>query len=198
MAGAKGARAVAKSKSAGALASSGKSRKAAETFTGHKDLTPSELEAVKAYQGHQYGPINDFLRERRADIIPEVQKHIPHLESATSKSTINKDIRLYRGIRLDFGVDVHGLVGSTITDKGFASTSLNRKVARNFGELTIEFTAKAGTRGLAVHKANTNAFLMFGIPLKESEVLLPRGSSLKILSVGKRKGGYHAKAELIQ
>lgn len=191
--------AVAGAKEAGALASDGKKRAAAAAFTGHRDLSPAEVDAVKTYQGFGHKSINDFLRGKRDAILPDLQARIPALASAVDKGVLNRDMKLFRGMHLDLNVDAMKLVGTTISDPSFASTSLSRKVARRFGELTVEFTAPRGTKGLAVHKVTTGSAFGHGGSDPEHEVLLPRGSSLKILSVRRRQGGgYHAMAELSQ
>lgn len=196
---AKGAKAVAKAKAAGVAASTGKSRKAAadEPFSGHEGLGPHQIEAVKAYQGFEYRSINDFLRGERPSILPDTAKHIPVLDWVTNQATINRDMTLYRGFKTGL-TDPMDYVGKTISDNSFASTSMSREKAEGFGSLVIEFRAPKGTKGLAVHKVDTGSVYNEPGPGNEQEVLLPRGSKLKILSVKKdpMSGKYHAQAEL--
>jgi hypothetical protein len=199
--GPKGVKAVAKSKKAGELASSGKSRKAADDakspFSGHEKLTPKEIESVGSYQGHVFNPVNDFLRGKTTSILSDYGEHIPRLDKIISKTKFTQDVTLYRGTSPIPGVNFAELQpGHTISDLGFHSTSTSASVAEKFigisdyGNPSAFITIKAskGQKGLAVHKVDTGSQYGEG-PKNEHEVLLPRGSTFKVLKVGLRKDG---------
>jgi hypothetical protein len=201
MAGAKGAKAVAKSKKAGDLASSGKSRKAAEDakspFAGHEKLTTREIESVGQYQGHVFNPINDFLRGKTTGILSDYGEHIPRLDKIISGTKFTRDVTLYRGTSPIPGVNFGELrPGHIIEDLGFHSTSASKRMAEKFAGISdhgnpsalITIRASKGQKGLAVHKVDTGSQYGEG-PKNEYEVLLPRGSSFKVIRTSKRKDG---------
>jgi hypothetical protein len=196
--------AVAKSKKAGALASSGKSRKAAEDakgdpFSGHENLHKWEVEAIGHYQGQQYKPINELLRGQRPSIISSIEENIPKIDRAIAKTILAADVTLFRGTSTIRGVDFRKLEpGHIVTDLGFHSTSISQAAAEKFVGMPDLFTgnpsalitikAKKGQKALAVHKLDTGSQYQSG-KMSEFEVLLPRGSTFKVLSVKPRKDG---------
>lgn len=145
--------------------------------------------AIMDYADSGYGPINDGLRRTRGNVSeldgkrPDQVKELDAIFADTSG--IEKPIAVYRGM-LDykniFNVsDGKELVGKTLTDQGFLSTSTERSVASNFafGGNAAVFTihAPVGTQAVHVGKATNIA------KKDEAEILFNRGSSLKITKV---------------
>jgi hypothetical protein len=76
-------------------------------------------------------------------------------------------------------------VGDTLSDKGFTSTSPDRKTAEFFSDSNgpgdiIQMKLPKGTKALDITAFTASI---------EDEVVLPPGSALKVTSVGKRNGG---------
>jgi hypothetical protein len=191
--------AVAKSKKAGALASSAKSRKAAEDrFVHHEDIAPHEFSAFKGYQGTHYADINVHLRQTSEAhlALPEAVATIPHLRSLIGKTSLARDTTLYRCIQAYAGFDPSQYkAGDVYHDKGFSSTSLKRSAAEGFtdkltnptGSVLLHIRAPKGTKALPAYKLGTGS----SFQKSEHEVLLSPGSAIKITRVRQDKSGFY-------
>lgn len=102
------------------------------------------------------------------------------LDSALSKSVIDENVSVFRGVSPTvFPADLQ--IGTIFTDKGFISTTISRKSAWGFSTLhsaddiptVMQIGLKAGQ-----HALNMDAIFDRG----EAELLLPRGTSFRILS----------------
>ena len=154
-----------------------------------RGLTSQEEAAIRAYTGHEYSDINGYLRGHNMDpaAIASILEKVSHLDSALAKAALAKDTRVYRGISdlRNLGLSERTLVGATIHDKGFMSTSTSRESARAFGGtmggVLVRIRAPKGSRGgsvkrLSIHKG-------------EGEVLFARGSRVRITRARKTKSG---------
>jgi hypothetical protein len=192
--------AVAKSKKAGALASSGKSRKAAadakgDPFVHHEDITPQEFRAFVKYQSAYYHDINAHLRQTQFAHLAEAHAlaEIPHLHSVMGKQSLSRDTILYRGVSASGAFDPTKFkVGDTYEDPAFLSTSLKKSAAMGFVDETgstpsaiFHIKAPKGTRALPGYKVGTGS----SFQKSEREVLLGAGSSVKIHKVTRSKSG---------
>jgi hypothetical protein len=197
-AGPKGVKAVAKSKKAGELASSGKSRKAADKgdpFVHHEDITPEEFQAFRQYQSAYYHDINAHLRQTDFAHLAEAHAvaEIPHLHSVMAKQSLARDTILYRGVSATGKFDpTQFRAGDVYSDKAFMSTSLKKSAAMGFVDETgstagalFHIKAPKGTRALPGYKVGTGS----SFQASEREVLLGAGSSVKIHKVTKSKSG---------
>jgi hypothetical protein len=135
-------------------------------------LSAKESHAVNDYTGVAYRGINGNLRAGKR---PGVAAKL--IDSAIEKFSLSESTVLFRGVNADVIADNPKFLapGAVISDRGFMSTSLKESVARNFsleGGYTLAIYAKAGASALSI-----------GGTTIEYEVLLPRLSTLKILSV---------------
>jgi hypothetical protein len=161
---------------------------------------------VKFYQNGPYELINEHLRGQRPSLFSDYAAHIPHLDAAIARSTINQDLTLYRGVRGFEGFKATDLVGSTFHDQAFFSTSARKRISEKFvgglgseGDVLFSIQIPKGSKGLAVHKVKTGSSFSGEGKQSEHEVLLPRGTSVTVKSVRRRKDGtYIAKAVLNQ
>lgn len=128
---------------------------------------------------------------------------IKNIDSAIDRSTIPEDMILYRGIKTPAIIESLGdpqkLVGSTITDKGYPSTTVDRATAEGYGALTdadvdganksvlLKITAKAGSKGAFISGMARDLEVPFGGG--NFEVMLPRGSQFKITGVKQTANG---------
>jgi hypothetical protein len=166
-------------------------------------LSPSQLKAVEDYTSGSgdYSLVNTSLRDP-ADFATwgspkqkqAAQNIIQELDSIIQKApALDADTLTYRGI---YGDAVEGFLnlkpGDVITDNGFVSTSLRKKVAENFARvdtavrnpgIVIEIINPAGTKG--VFPIATRIDLEKPLPFKNSERewLLPRNTSFEVLEV---------------
>lgn len=144
----------------------------------HEDM------AVKAYTGSTYKALNDGFR-KKGGVSSQYKKTADNLDSALSKGSTPEDRLLFRGSYMT-DAQVKMGVGSTITDKGYGSTSTDRNVAQGFvkthssthGKVTptiFRIQAKKGTPGGLAHTTSSHK--------KEKEFILPRGAQYKILGM---------------
>lgn len=155
--------------------------------TWEKSLTGAERDAVAFYQVGSFG-FNQKLRypddPYDSDSWGEqaTAKQYKALDSALSKSTIHQDTTVYRAISdADALGDVSKLVGKTIVDKGYASTSLSRESATGYGEgIICKIKVPKGSKAAYVSGIDGTG----GVDMTwNREVLLPRNAKMKITKV---------------
>jgi hypothetical protein len=191
--------AVAKSKKAGALASSGKSRKAADKgdlFVHHEDINPHEFTAFKEYQGAYYQDINAHLRGGPFAhlALPEAVARIPHLNSLLGKQSLARDVTVYRGMAAYEGFNPSQFkAGDVYEARGLFSTSLKKSAAEGFTDkldpksqsVLFHIKAPAGSRAIPGYKLGTGSTFQ----QSEREVLFGHGTRVKLSKVRKDKSG---------
>jgi len=155
--------------------------------------------AVATYQSTQFDAINNELRFDRPDRFKSI---ISNIDKAATDNTKDK---LYRGVGADFTRDIANkygvkdtsnlselkskLIGKTITDKGYQSTTRDLKTAGDFardmgkGQTTV-IQILGNKKGVEVSK-HVNNFRA----RKEREFILKRNTRLKITNVGISKTG---------
>jgi hypothetical protein len=147
-------------------------------------LTAEERQALKTYSGDDYIRINSNLR---SDFMPggHLGDAVRGIDSAISKSSAPSDVVVYRGMSEDAKHVYSALKpGDVFHDKAFMSTSANKTVALdNFanGGAVFHITVPKGSPAIPMTKV--------GYHSSEREVLLPRGSRIRIDQVSKRKDG---------
>ena len=146
-------------------------------------LTDEELEALQDYTGSGYLRVNDCLRGDD-DSDDAVERTIAALDSAIAKAISSEDMTVYRGYdtRVASYLSNHVLkLGSVVTEPAFTSTSRTEIRARAFAEwpdgLVVRIKIPAGSNALDVSPYSVNP--------DEDEILLPRGSSLKVVGYDK-------------
>jgi len=190
----------------------------AEQAAWHADVTDEQAKALKEYTGFGYGMINGVLRnpEEYAGITNPLK-----IEESTAQGNalheamrpMPDDATLYRGIDARmFGLtpsseidpatgeagkpDWQSIVGATVKDNGFVSTSHDESVGRSWdfhGAIAV-IHAPAGTPALSTDKSAAN------MDLKEHEVLLDRGTTFKVTAVdpvGTEHNGYFNQHPLV-
>ena len=155
-----------------------------------ESLSEDSIEALRTYQGSAYRSLNKWLRglgkenlsKREADYMAQLTAK---LDVATSQAVIRKNTYVYRGVTASalkaFGITSgEQLVGMTLLDKGFMSTSVARSASEGFaGSRGVTFRIKLprGSKAavpLAATKSMTH----------ENEIILPRGTKIRVT-------GYH-------
>lgn len=165
-----------------------------------KTLTGDDHLAVKTYGNTPYRKINGGLRKNKGDVAKLAKgklcsgcltpaDNVKRLDRAIENSKpLTKKIGVYRGMNsVDkvFGTtDPAKLKGKVFTDHGFMSTTTQEDVMSSFSPLGSKtadamfyITVPRGKKALNVDKAlgKNNA--------NEREVLLPRGTSIRITNV---------------
>ncbi len=154
-----------------------------------RELSDEEHTALDVYQGPNFKDINNKLRGKPFEEIPQgIDKTIAALDAAMEKMKLEHDVIIYRGIRsLKFlkGQDPKDVVGKVIEDKGYTSTTASQTVAASFmqgGEgknVRMQIHVPAGTQAIDMRDAlpeNDKSF-------EEHEILLHRSSKMKVMKV---------------
>lgn len=148
-----------------------------------------------------YTLINSALRHNQS--LPNGSTSIiRNMDVAIGRSVLPEEVHVYRGV--DFTFDSRGEArflqqlqpGGSIVDNGYMSTSLDREATEFFGELEggsilFDITVPAGTgKGVILGKGFNEDFGGF----EQSEVILARGTKLRITDVKKVGLGWLVKA----
>lgn len=171
------------------------------------ELTQAEKNSVKNYAYTSHSTINAGLRNdwntnfRNIPDDPETidrfKAEITNLDRVMETSYLSENLTLYRGAKnSDLSInnlkieDAQKLVGQTIQDKGFVSTSLQKSFAEQGFEgdpanitVQIGFTIKApkGAHGIDINGLKLSNYA------EEQEILLNRNSKFKINKVYDKK-----------
>lgn len=142
-------------------------------------LTGLETEAIQYYTTTGHDPINSYLRGEYHPTDPvRILGRIDALDGLIQKHPLPRDTPMARGSgfeaidRLDM---TRPLVGQTITDPAFLSTSLGTESRGIFRDLPVQLriTAPEGTHAAPLWTLGSAA-------PAEREMLLPRGTQLRI------------------
>lgn len=143
-------------------------------------LKTTERDALQHYAsnhpGDGYQAVNRGLRDGSGNC-----SICGKLDDAIGKSEVSKDVQVFRGASLPDHVLSSLTPGSTFTDKGYVSTSLDHSVASNF-------SGKGAVFSIHVPKGSNGIFASHYTDNDEKELLLPRGSKFRIDSVTKHGG----------
>ena len=168
----------------------------------HDNLTAKQLDAFESYvyDDEIYGSLNHHLRKGTTKKLSAYQKGImQNIDDAMKKGFVQEDTFVYRGsggTRVEWFKDN---VGKTVTDEGFKSTSVAKNIATDYMEaeggtdfMTGEFKEPMLAK-IRLRKGSNAGYMSYSdIDIEaydEKEVLLPRGTKMKILGVKRRKGG---------
>lgn len=156
------------------------------------NISSVERDSIFEYTTSKYEQINSALRNGKS-LNNKNESIVKNLDSAIGKSELPSGTKLYRGtspealgidkdIKKMSAEDVKALIGKTISDNAYTSTSTEEKSASIFagrgekrGNVKIVYTTKGKKKGLTVG-GNSN----FGE--RENEVILPRNAKCKIVN----------------
>ncbi|MCR4792859.1 MAG: hypothetical protein K5871_08915 [Lachnospiraceae bacterium] len=148
-------------------------------------LSQDEKTAVFQYTGMAYDNINGTLRGLGPGFVGNNQKFAQNLHNSLDRSSIPTDCTVYRGISSDALGELEALsddqmVGKVYADKGFLSTSLDKKQAFDKDVLLVIDVPK-GAKGACVEEisaVNT-----------EREVLFDCGRTMVVLDCSRDEKG---------
>lgn len=166
-----------------------------------KENNPELSSTIKAYCSTDYGFVNNGLRgPRNANHIvvsqdnPDFIRMRDDLDKAMNLSpTLSEPIQVFRGIPEDYGNTLE--IGKIYSDKGFSSVSLDKKIADGFSpygttRTTLRMTIPKGQKVFVP--------TLFGIGKKsEKEIILPRSTPFKVVSVETNEYGKFIDVEII-
>ena len=150
------------------------------------------LEAMAKYTDAGYRWINQQLRHGEGRLDPETAKDVDSLDRILNASSLPDDLVVYRGFRNDaISNSLKTLPGTIVSDKGYISTTLDVGLAAAYakGELVAEIHLPKGYKAAYVDRISAS----YG----EREVLLPRGSRFKVVSVSPAHTNYLKKDVIV-
>lgn len=150
-------------------------------------LTPAQFDAMQRYSGADYVPFNSYLRKIAKGQTPRLTRtlagRLNALTEAIERTPLPETVRVQRQTKLSAFGGTHPaqLVGETVTEPGFLSTST--KSLEGFGgfdqAVKMNITAPAGTRA---------AYMEPITQVKgEQEILFGKGTQLRIDAVHEHK-----------
>lgn len=157
-------------------------------------LNENQTENLIYYTGKGYLSVNKYLRGNGSvekDEIPKAKQCVKNLSDSIKKVKTEEDMIVYRGISpsalgLQNDKEYKELVGKTVRDKGFMSSSISSDMANNFAEKKIiggkivhgavfEIAVPQGTNGVfADGRSNLEG---------ECEFIMQKNSGIKIVDV---------------
>jgi SPP1 gp7 family putative phage head morphogenesis protein len=145
----------------------------------------AEIKVIKEYKSDGYDLINNDARKHNET------ERVKLMDDILKKSKIDRDVVVYHGSgRSEAKAYISVNPGDTINIDSFYSTSLKEsKADNNFneGKTLLKITVKSGSNGF-----------YFGDPNFESEVLLPRGSNIKVTDISSGNHGKIISGVLVQ
>lgn len=142
-------------------------------------LSTEEDNALARYKGDTFFDVNAILRGTSGGELSEegyeaMERDISLIDSAMNKSRLDDDVTIWRGAGWDV-FDEDDLTGSIITDDGFPSTSLSKRIAESHADgVILKIHATKGSRGLNMERWK-------GGTRGEAELLLPRNSKFRVV-----------------
>ena len=175
-----------------------------------KTLTKDEIEAMERYANYSYD-INGYAREGDNYFLAssskfatspekqvEIKRQFKAMESAINKSTFKDDVVLYRGTNakaLNLNLanldeqTLKSMIGSTISDNAYLSTTGLRDVAETYsGEVILKINVPKGTKGIFIDNIkDISGYIDEDFNL---EFVLQRNQTMKITGYRKVVGKY--------
>lgn len=167
-----------------------------ETFeTWIESLSPAERKALRFYKGDGYREINQVLRYG-GESDPDILQAIEDLDVALSRFQLPEPVIAYRGLGSQaLFTQAEDLIGDTIEEPAYLSTSLLRSVAEGYLSARSEWRVLEEILvpgGVAVGAYVGAPDLVE--PMEEHEFLLPRGTELAVHAV--RREADHVRLEV--
>jgi hypothetical protein len=144
-------------------------------------LTDDEIEQSLRYSREYYNEVNRHLRGTKGyEDIPASEKAIiPALDSVLEKSRLSEPVVTHRAVHFEPGTAEYKLKpGDVFSDPGYMSTSNRSENIERFGNVHFVITSPSGTKLAAIQSSKA-----------EGELLLPRGSKLRITARDELPGG---------
>jgi hypothetical protein len=151
-----------------------------------KSLTDGERLALHDYKGTGYREINEWARGGdRFDADEELRATVARLDRALARYRLLEAVWVYRGIAEEtYQLLTNAVVGATVADAGYWSTTLVRETAEKF--LTDSSDEDDEPVLLRILLPGGMHAISAGAPdlvreMSEAEILLPRGSRFTVL-----------------
>lgn len=161
-----------------------------------RDSDEAAVQALQNYTSSDFREINSYLREGDASYYDreDAVKDIDRVFDAVGP--IGQDLIAYRGIKGNTGkkiqdaIDNGTLKGSTLTDKGYTSTSVSKSVADNWGGVLVNLRVPKESRGAYVGESDFGKSDGFSVFPNERELVLERGGTMRFVDGRVEAGKY--------
>jgi hypothetical protein len=148
-------------------------------------ITADERQALADYVGPEYAFINAYSRNPSGPEKDYYEAKAKKVDSLIAKQVPLKGEEIvYRGMNPPKELAKQLVKGAIIEDKGFMSTTIDRDVAKNFGSTTMTIRVPKGYQAVKIQD-----YIKGTTADNERELLLPRGTKLKITNVHQTAGG---------
>ncbi len=165
-------------------------------------LTEDEKEAIRIYTGNDYKSINQYLRGQTEQLPSHLnQGIIENIDSALGKVETKYPCTVYRGTNIYDDIEkyfeysdntlksVDGLIGATIYEKGFLSTSIDMDASFEYLEIHWTIEVPPGSNGALISQISK-------IP-EEMEMLFSTGQNLLIKDAAINGNNIEILAEIV-
>lgn len=164
-------------------------REAAEISAKHEaakvDMSPREIDAMKAYSGSMYRDLNSRLRAGK-NASREDAADLKQMDKVFERASTKEPITVFRGVGPEMAAKLKA--GASFTDGGFSSGTASRDIAEAYssfggdGGALMEIRVPKGAK--AVSLKETSAFGGSSSKTRsEEEILLNRGSNFRVVEV---------------
>ena len=154
-------------------------------------LSQEQIRGVSTYSGGAYSEINRALRSGAMPSDSSYRTAVTRVRSALAEpvARLPEKTLLHRGYSIPnemLPTDVHKMIGTTITDLGFVSTTTRASTAHSFMRMNLRsgrtgivmrVRGKKGTRGLAIESFSQHS--------SEREFLLADGTKFRVVDARK-------------
>ncbi len=156
--------------------------------------TPAQRSALRYYTGNNYSEMNGILRGTRpgsASVIAKIRQAQAGMRPSTRPLMVHRGTGLSQLGLSPYATldDVRKLIGETMEDKGFMSTSVGSRAAFS-GKVRLDIEAPTGTPMAFVKSVSHFS--------GEDEMLLAAGTRFKILDVTDVGGIYHVRVRVVR
>jgi hypothetical protein len=151
------------------------------------DIDAHEYPGVDWYTGSGYIQINSTLRNGKSiddsyvssEAGVTMKQAIEQMDEFTQLGTVPEDTLMYRGFGKDTFPNAMSLKGKTITDKGYASASLDEMTAMSAAGYMSPKSWHGYIAEIRVNKGHKVGMVMS----EEYEIIFPRGTKFKVIDV---------------
>lgn len=154
-------------------------------------LSEEELDAIRDYSADSYYDLNAWLRAGKDPAGTVFEDLVDRLDHVVESGVLRAQT-VYRGIPANSNVIESYVrsVGVIVPDSGYMSTScsnLDAELFTNEKGLILEIQVPDGAPGAAIGPLSVG----------DTEILMPRGTNLRILSADLVEGLWHVKSEVV-
>jgi hypothetical protein len=165
--------------------------------------TAEQRAALDLYQTNDGQKMNRYLRTGEEPMQTtsksltkeKIEAAAPALDALIARGAVPEDTTVHRGMNFFPGQAAWLVPGAVVQDNGFVSTTTDKKITENFGSHAVHIHVPKGSKAISLPGIVGDAGTA-----DEDELLLPRGSKFRIVSVEDnpvKKGASIIHAELL-